>query len=322
MLRPALLLACLLTAAAAVADCDLEPADPRAVPAVGERQLSLASLNLWRLRDSDKDAKYDKPLPPETLDQRLDALARHIVDTLGSPHLLALQEVENEALLKRLATAIAERGGPYYRSALEEGHDPSGIDVGALYRAPVKLAEAQALFAGQKHRGHWLFSRPPLRLTASEPLAFDLVVVHLRSGRGLHKGDRVRSKRRAQARALRDWSRSVTAAGRPLVLAGDFNSAPGNDLYGEPLALLLEALESAWSRVPEGQRYSHVYRCRRQAIDHILYNKRFSQWVDKVAVSRGNAGRHRALYGTEGTGDVVSDHDSPVVYLRLPKDEQ
>lgn len=306
-----------LLAVTASADCERPPPAVRAVPAAEPDQLSLATLNLWRLRDSDKNARYDEPLPPEQVEDRLAALARLITGRLQAPHLLAVQEVENRALLRRLAEAVAEHGRTY-RTILHEGHDPSGMDVGLLYREPVRVADVRSLFAERKRAGQWLFSRPPLRVRVREPLKFNLVVVHLRSARGLREpdsGSSVRAKRRAQARALGEHAREAVGAGRPLVLAGDFNSAPGEGVFAEPWRLLDSVLTSVWARLPEDERYSHIHECERQAIDHIFYSDPLQENVDGAAVSRGNAGHNDILYGAGGTGSAVSDHDALVLYL-------
>jgi hypothetical protein len=38
--------------------------------------------------------------------------------------------------------------------------------------------------------------------------------------------------------------------------------------------------------------------------------------MSRAEVSRGNAGRYRTLNGAQGAGEVVSDHDAVLVYLR------
>lgn len=295
--RALLILLLALLGGRVLADCGPPPA-VRAVPAAGDAELSLATLNLWRLRDSDKDARYDDPLPPERVEAGLRAVARMIHEHLGAPHLLAVQEVENRVLLQRLAGVLAERG--------------------LLYRAPVKIAGHQALFADSKQAGQWLFSRPPLRVRVEEPFTFDLVVVHLRSAHGLHEADsaaRVRSKRKEQARVLHQWTHEASRAEQPLVLAGDFNSAPGDGLYAQPWRRIVSGLGSVWSHLPEDERFSHIHDCERQAIDHVFYNDAMAPRVKDAAVSRGNAGHYRTLYGADGTDSAVSDHDAPVLYF-------
>ena len=321
--RAMLILLAALLGVRVAADCGRPPA-VRAVPAADNGELTLATFNLWRLRDSDKDARYDEPLAPERVEARLQALARMINERLDAPHLLAVQEVENRALLLRLARTVAE-DGPDYRAILREGHDPSGMDVGLLYRAPVRITDHEALFAERKRAGHWLFSRPPLRVRVSEPFVLDLVAVHLRSAHGLDEpGERarVRAKRAAQARLVHQWAQKTSKEGGAVVLAGDFNSAPGHDLYAEPWQRIQSGLGSVWSHLPENERFSHIHDCRRQPIDHIFYNEVLTDRVTDAAVSRGNAGHYRSLYGADGTDSAVSDHDVPVLYLERRAREQ
>jgi endonuclease/exonuclease/phosphatase family metal-dependent hydrolase len=304
----------LLLSGAAGAACERSAPAPRVAPAPGAEQLSLATLNLWRLRDSERDARYDKPLPKEQVRARLAALAEHVIERLGRPHLLAVQEVENRALLERLARRLAARGVEY-EVVLREGHDPSGIDVGLLYRAPVRVAGQGSLFDQHRRDGRYLFSRPPLRVRLDRPLPLELIVVHLRSAHGLDEPG-VRDRRRAQARALREWARSRSRPGRGLLIAGDFNSGPVEGVFGVPWRILSRGFSSVWDHLPADERFSFIHECRRQAIDHILYDAHFADKVIDAAVSRGNAGHYRALYGRNGTGSVVSDHDSPVLYWR------
>jgi predicted extracellular nuclease len=304
-----------LCASTAQARCPPPPPAQAAPPALAT-EISIATLNLWRLRDTRKDARYDKPLPEKRLERRLRALAGHIHDDLSLPHLLAVQEVENLALLERLASLLQKKGAAY-RAVLIEGNDPSGIDVGLLYRPPVIVDEQQTLFSEQGWRGGKLFSRPPLSVGITAPLDFQLIVVHLRSARGLAKPDSagdVRGKRRAQAARLDDWLDQ--RAGQNIIVAGDLNSAPGRDVFSEPYRVLSDNRFSAWSRLPDAQRWSHIYRCQRQALDHLIVTGNIVERVTRAAVSRGNAGHHRELYASHGTGSAVSDHDALVVYLQ------
>jgi len=313
-LRWALVVALLycLWAPPALAECrHLSP--PRAVPPATADQWALASFNLWRLRDTSKDAPFDKPLTQRTYAARLDALAGYLIHNLHSPALVAVQEVENRAILEDLADRIRSAGGPAYRAVLLEGNDPSGMDVGLLYRAPVTVGPAKALFADARYDHHALFARPPLVVPITAPLSFKLVIVHLRSARELGKKHWVAEKRRRQARQLADWLKQQKGA--RLVVAGDFNSGPGDGLFSEPWRLLETAgLYNSAARLREGERYSYLYRCRKEAPDHILLSPALQPYLRAVAVSRGNAGHYQTLYHSQGT-TVVSDHDVPVVYF-------
>lgn len=291
------------------ADCrNLAPA--RGVPAPAADEWTLATLNLWRLRDTRKDSRLDEPLSSAVLNKRIEALADFIAGPLRAPHMLAVQEVENRELLERLAARLA-RKGRHYRVVLKEGNDPSGMDVGLLYRQPVRIASVSRLFAEQGFHGHSLFSRPPLRVTVQEPRQLQLVVVHLRSARGLHK-TRVHEKRQSQAALLANWAADQDG---PLVMAGDFNTTWDAGRFSASYERFAESgLFNLWQRVPEPERYSFRHRCRPQALDHIWVSADLETSVSRVAASRGNAGRYDNLYGSQGVAPV-SDHDALMVYF-------
>lgn len=287
-------------------------APPRDVPAASAGEWTLATFNLWRLRDTDKDAPLDQPLTPAIYRARLDALAGYLIDRLKTPTLVAVQEVENRAILEDLAQRIHQRGGPVYKAVLVEGNDPSGMDVGLLYRLPARVGKVRTLFADQKFRHHALFSRPPLWVTMTGPASFSLIVVHLRSARGLGKKAWVAEKRRRQADRLTTWVQGHSGA---LVVAGDFNSGPGKGAFGQPWRRISEAgLYDSGQRLLATERYSYRHRCQPAGLDHILLSSEMEKRLKAVAVSRGNAGRYKVLYGHHGTR-VVSDHDVPVVYF-------
>lgn len=312
-LLPALLCTQLVWAA----DCPA-PA-PRAVT-LPDTGWSLATQNLWQLHDDQRHGRADRVVPAPLLDARLDRLADHVVHTLAAPTVLAVQEVEHLGLLEALADRIRARGGPAYSAVLREGHDVSGIDVGVLVRAPVQVSAVRQLAADEKHGQHALFSRPPLWLSLSAPWTVELLVVHQRSGHGLsdaRKGERVRDKRARQAGVLAQWASAQLAAGKSVILAGDFNSDGDDDLFGAPLRqVLATGLQSAWLKLPSDERYSYIYRCERQALDHVLMSADLFSALQVVAVSRGNAGHFRVLHDSQGT-EVVSDHDGLVISLPL-----
>jgi endonuclease/exonuclease/phosphatase family metal-dependent hydrolase len=283
-----------------------------AVPAATPSEIAVATQNLWRLSE--------RELTTAGKTSRLAAWSRHLRDVLRYPHVLVVQEVDTLAMLQALTAQIVADGGPVYQAVLIDGNDPSGIDVALLYREPVKIDPVKPLFAREQQGKDWLFSRPPLHVQIREPFAFDLLALHLRSGHGLHdpeQGPRVRSKREAQAKRIRQWSLSRLAEGRALMLIGDINSAPGDDAFAVPIKILDQPpFWSVWEKLPQADRFSYIYRCQRQAIDHILLSPALRERVVRAAVSRGNAGRYRTLNATQGGVEVVSDHDAVLVYLR------
>lgn len=312
------LLILLLWGEAAQAACP--PVVTTALPPPAHQQLLVATQNLWLMHDERRDFKYDTPVAPARVNARLQALAGYIVTQLQAPHLLALQEVENRRLLERLVASIKAAGGPDYQVNFLPAQDEAGNGVALLSRAPVVVGRVQSLFRGLQVAGRGrapLFSRLPLLVEVKQPLALQVVVVHLRSAYGLDdtaERARVQAKRTGQAQALVRWARQQK--GDWLAL-GDFNSAPDQGDFSLPWKLLQSAGWQAAQAQDKADNYSYVFRCKRQQLDHIYLSHRLHDRVERTAFAHGNAGRGQALHTSSGVRPI-SDHDAVGVYLRLP----
>ena len=69
-----------------------------------------------------------------------------------------------------------------------------------------------------------------------------------------------------------------------------------------------------WSIPPE-DRYSYVYRCSAEVLDHVVTSRGAGQWVAGVDYSRGNSDVSDVYEGQPDTALGSSDHDGMVVYL-------
>ena len=172
---PSLLIASLL-AGGALSGC--EPADQPSVEKATEQVVSIMTFNVENLFDTrDDPGKDDKTFLPlaakqsethiaecnlitvdrwreqcldwdwseEVLDYKLSVVAQVIlqVENGRGPDILALQEVENLAILERLRTEYLQDAG-YLPGILIEGDDLRGIDVAFLSR--LQLAEPAVLY--------------------------------------------------------------------------------------------------------------------------------------------------------------------------------
>lgn len=274
---------------------------PRALPPTEEQEWAFVSQNLWHFND-DISVK------------RLQAVAAYVQHHLNSPHLLALQEVGSHDILQQLAEVIHGQGGPEYETWLIPGPDAGSMHLGVMVRAPLQVKRVQALLGElQVRTAVSLFQRPPLLVELEVPNMM-VVNVHQRSGIGLPQ-QQVVIQRSKQAEALFQWVKQSYEAGHEVMVLGDVNSHLLADVFGQPFALLNRwPLQSAWSLVPAADQFSYIYRCQRQAIDHVLLTPKLWQLVQKAVVSRGNAGRYRPLYQSQGV-NPVSDHDAVGVYL-------
>jgi predicted extracellular nuclease len=258
---------------------------------------------------------------------------------------LAVQEVMDLDTLEALADRIAEDDpAVIYHPYLMEGNDFGGIDVGFLVRDPARVLDVSQIGADARLTwdGSLLFDRPPLVLEAefsgsSGEFEATFVAVHLRSLGGIDDpddGERVRQKRDEQSRWLADWiqDRQNTDPAEPLIVLGDFNAFEFSDGYvdvmgqvtGEPDpdGALLPAGEDVdpplvnWLlRLPASDRYSFVFECSAEALDHVVTNRAATGWVRGVAFSRGNADAPNDLELDAATALRSSDHDGLVIYL-------
>jgi hypothetical protein len=313
-----------------------EPELPRPVPTPTTQQITVATQNLRRLGDPESDVL------PAT---RLSKLSRHIREVLGSPHVLAVQEVMDLETLESLAGRIdGDDSAILYEAHLLEGNDYGGIDVGFLVRDPVEVRSVGQVGADERFTwdGSLLFDRPPLVLDAA--MAFDdrdvevtLVAVHLKSLGGIDDpvdGERVRQKRFEQSVWLSEWiqDRQIADPTGALIVLGDFNAYAFSDGYvdvigqvtgvPDPDGALLPASDEVdpvlvdWTHgLPEAERYSFLYGCSAEDLDHILTNRIATPWVTGVAFGRGNVDAPHDFELDPTTALRSSDHDGLVIFV-------
>ncbi|MFV2072942.1 MAG: endonuclease/exonuclease/phosphatase family protein [Thermoanaerobaculales bacterium] len=296
----------------------------------------VATQNLFRLGESGGAVPYAT---------RLQKLSIQVREVLRAPDVLAVQEVMDLETLQELADRIAtDDPSLAYTPFLEEGNDFGGIDVGFLVRDTVRVVDTEQV--GKDVRFSWdgsrLHDRPPLVMVAelpgfSAPYTVTLVVVHLRSLGGIDDpddGERVRRKRFEQSVWLSEWiqDRQTADPGEQLIVLGDFNAFEFSDGYVDVVgqitgqadldgALLPATDEVApeltdWVlALPRQERYSYVYRCSAQVLDHILTSRSATPWVRSVAHPRGNADAPVGLADDPSTAARSSDHDGLLVFL-------
>lgn len=323
------------------------PVLPRAVPTRRADELSVATQNLYLFFD-DIDNGVGPVYSSADYALRLSKVALQITQVLGGPDVVAVQEAENLRTLLDLADAVAAAApGISYRAFLIEGNDGFGIDVGFLVRDTVEVLEVFQIGADERFTwdGSLLHDRPPLVMVAeftgmSPPLEVTLVAVHLRSLGGIEDnqdGPRVRQKRHEQASSLAAWlqTRQEGMPAERLMVLGDFNAFEFSDGYVDvmgqisgrldPEGALLPAsavvdppLSNLVLALPQNERYSFVYRCNAETLDHALVNRALWPHFRRLAFARGNADAPRSFYVVSGTALRSSDHDGLVVHLGRP----
>ena len=306
-------------------------------PAPTANQFSLSTLNMENHFDAVDDTgnlAEPKPTPAEIAVKQA-KLAATIVDILGCPTLLALQEVEKASLLAELAVLTAVPCGFSYTVTHLESPDIRGIDVALLsnpLRVQIEAAELRqtctALATGIVDFSvncppgqEPLFSRPPLMVRlAVDGQQMWVLVNHFKSKRGGEK--ETAARRLAQAEHVRQLVAEINA-GSPeawVVVVGDFNDYDA----APPLSLLKNVLIDLLAEIPAANRYSYIFSGRSQLIDGVLATPGLADAVSIVQIQHVNAD-FPAGWGTavdmERLPYRATDHDLPLVIFTLPQQD-
>ena len=245
---------------AILTDADNRPAisnlvKAQTLPVPNDRQFSVAAMNLERFFDDQDDPDIKEPLiTSEGFEKRLKKVSLAARSYLQTPDIIGIVEMENLAVLKRLAERInkdAETSGkpnPKYAAYLVEGNDVGGIDSGFLVKSSrVEILETKQFGKEEKFKNPVskedvsLNDRPPLLLRAAvkdektnKPLELTVVVNHLKSLRGYNDekdAPFVLMKKKLQAEFLARFvaERLKANPSERIALIGDFNAFQFND---------------------------------------------------------------------------------------------
>jgi len=312
------------------------PILPRKVRTRRSGEITVASQNVERLVSTSSDPPFSA---------KVAKLSGQIREVLGAPDVVAIQEVQDMDTLAALAQRIsADDPSIRYTPIHHEAPYEDGFDVAFLVRDSVEIVSVEQIGADVRftYDQSLLNDRPPLVLEAvvgGEGSSFQLTVVavHQRSLRNIDDpddGDRVRQKRHEQSVWLAQWlqQRQTADPEEKIIVAGDFNAFEFTDGYvdvmgqvtgsPDPGGALIPAVDildppftdTAWS-LPDEERYSYVYSCDAEVLDHIVVSGAVAPWVAAISVSRGNADAPEGWEDDPETAARSSDHDGLVLYL-------
>lgn len=326
----------------------------------GEREVTVASFNIENFFDDEKNSdnvKSEAMLSKDYFAKRLNKASLAIRKVLSSPDVVAVVEVENLPVLKKLADKINAdtiadgQPNPNYVAYLEEGNDVRGIDVGFLVKSSkvkavetVQLGKSEKFDAGAGEEA-FLFDRPPFLLRAEvadaksgKPFDFTVIVNHFKSYGGIadeKDGSRVQQKRRQQSEWLANFiaERAKTNPAERMIVCGDFNAFQFNDGYNDLIGTLKgksdpNVLAPAKATYQTGlidlvdyveakNRYSYVFGGSAQVLDHILVNKAAQKNAVKFGYARLDAD-FPDVYANDATRpERLSDHDAAVFFMSL-----
>ena len=273
--------------------------------------LHLGTFNLSNLFDTVDDPEVDDTvLSAAEYQRRLQKRALVIQTSMGSPEIIAVQEVENEAVLQALV-GRPELSVPY-SYIWEDSPDERGLDNAVLYRVdrmqilghqtrqgctslvdglgpdgngdvvnPINAVTCDTDGDGVPD-GNRLFSRAPLVVHAWIPwdaapgsgIELWVIANHLKSKiEDSATVEYTLPRRKQQAQFLVDLANEIRSGGPPanLVIVGDLNDYPAS----EPITILQQArfLDSS-AALPSQGRYSFNFQGVSQVLDYVLHDLR------------------------------------------------
>ena len=302
---------------------------PQPVRSKAGGEVTVASLNLLNLREGDDDLKYQK-------------LSLYIRQVLGSPDVIGVQEVYQQAALAKLATQIStDDSNVVYTAHVVQTTNRQA--VGFLVRSgvtveagsPTEHGAGETFVDPRDNSNDPVHDRLPLMLQASVgDFAFTVIDIHNRSLIDIDDAARgvwVRAKRLAQAQSVARVVQQQNDAGARVIVVGDYNAYQFTDGYvdvvgqikGNPRPtrnvlsgpdLVNPNLCNLVDGLPAANQYSFIFEGSAQALDHALVNQPMSRHVVEMQYGRGNAD---AAGVNRDTANALasSDHDGLVVYL-------
>ena len=234
--------------------------------------------------------------------RRLTKAAHAIVDALGTPDILSLQEIQDLPTLNDVANAVTLLGGTFYIPYLTQGNDPNSLNLGFLVNSATVLTdsvtqvEASSTYSTASGSSAVLWERPPLVLKAEfvrvgKNYPVTVIDAHLTPRDNIGDatlGPDVRAHRAAQATDLSALIQSYQDAGQNVVLAGNLNSFEFSDGYVDVTGILdgTPAAETAVTlyeptgttaaltdfalQVTSTSRYNYIERGDAELLEHIM----------------------------------------------------
>lgn len=278
---------------------------PTPISPLAEGEFRLMTWNVENLFDARDPHPTTSPPKPRLSKYQNDLeKVAATIELAGFPTVIALQEVENYAVLEDLATleSLAAYG---YQPALLEGFDSRGIDVGYLVRGDAEILELTQYDAPEG-----LTSRPPLLLKVQiGDVVWFVVNNHFTSMSG---GELATEPRRtAQAAWNVEILRQLQADDPQarVAIVGDLNSyydsPPIDTLRAAGLLHVLEIL-------PPEARYTYIYQGVSQVLDHILITPSLNQLLRRVEILHVNSD-FPVPFADDPSAEHKSDHDPVVV---------
>lgn len=324
--------------------------DPTTNPAPSRTSdtLTVGDLNVENFFDTTNDPAKSDPVPTSTeYNTKSLKIARAVCNAegLNQPHVVALQEVENQNVLNKLKADIATVCGATYDVHTAGAPDNRGIEVSYLTRADSvtvtsvtprqgcsAVNHAVTYESGDAAPGvtctggtpYYLHNRPPLEMVAKVTLAGAERTIHLYNN---HFKSKLASGscsqpdctdwRVEEAQHVRALANALPQGSHAIVL-GDLN-----DYYvSAPLAEIVHPtgpLNNLWDDHPTSgagqgavKRYSYIYNGVSQVLDHVLVSDSLNALQRSVSPRHFDADWPASYAADSSVPYRASDHDGQV----------
>lgn len=299
----------------------------------GATTVTIGQFNTWNFFDTKDDPHTaDTVYSPEQYAVRLTKLSTLVADALHAPDVLALQEIENEGVLKDVlsAPALAKLG---YKYVLGQA-DGRGIGNAIIYRTDrVQLAstsqpnpDSDLPPEDKGPNANKLFARGPLMATfsrlggndAESGAVFTVIANHFKSKLG---GDFYEPRRQAQGAfvgGLVDAARAASPS-VPVFVLGDLNATPADGAYAKltKRADGTTRVVDTVDKLADADRYSYIYRGQKDLLDHMMVTPDMVDAVQAVKILHINSGTKTPQRFEPGTVNGTSDHDPILATIKL-----
>ncbi len=234
--------------------------------------------------------------------RRLSKAASAIANSLGSPDILSVQEIQDLPTLTDLATAVNTLAGTTYVPYVIPSGDPNSLNLGFLLKSStitfdaITQADAAATYTTASGANATLWERPPLVLTAEvhrtgKSYPVTLINVHLTPRTSIADttlGPDIRLRRAAQAYALSQLVETNQSTGQNVIVAGNFNAFEYSDGFVDVLGVVsgspaasgsvvtyqgtatTSALTDFTTAITPLERYNYIERGDAVSFEHIL----------------------------------------------------
>ena len=176
---------------------------------------------------------------------RISKAAQAIVNSLGKPDILSVQEVQDLQTLTDLTNEVNTLGGVTYQPYLVAGNDPNSLNLGFLVNSitlvtdKVSQVEKGSTYTSAAGGSATLWERPPLVLQAEfvrvgRNYPVTVINVHFTPRDNIGDptlGSDIRAHRAAQATDLSALVQSYQAAGDNVIVSGNLNAFEYSDGY-------------------------------------------------------------------------------------------